>query len=100
MRLLEGPQRRAVRNIDARKVKSPAAIVPAASVELRAMVRKCKQVPCENDLESQPGGLHLRFRLGEFPLGSQHVGETPEDFRIAARNSRRKKRLGFVGAAT
>jgi hypothetical protein len=48
MRPLEGPQRRAVRNVEASQIECSAAIVAATGVELRSVIGKCQPVPLSN----------------------------------------------------
>jgi hypothetical protein len=82
--LLEGAQRRAVRHIDARQVERSAPIIPASGIELGTVICKCEQLPFKKRLEPNLGGLHVDFCFAISFLGSQHVGETPAHFWIAA----------------
>jgi hypothetical protein len=86
MRLLEGPQRWPIGDVDARELERPDAVVAAPSVKCGAMVGKCKHLSLKERLESGAGRLHMRLGVGRFSVRPQRVGETPTNFRIAARN--------------
>src|SRR5262249_12624220 len=74
-----------IRDIRTRECERPAAIVAAAGVELRGMVRERQQVSLEKPFEASPCGVELPLGLFKPPLGYEHVGQTPADLRIAAR---------------
>ena len=59
VRLLEGPQCRAIGNVDERKLKGAATIIAASGVEFRTVVGECQRVPLKNRFESGSGGLQL-----------------------------------------
>ena len=81
---------RTIRDIRAREFERPPAVVAAAGVELRGMVREGEQVSLKKLLEAKPCGVELCLGLFEPPLRDQHVGKTPPDLRIAARKRRQE----------
>ena len=85
MRLLECTTRRAIRDIRAREFERPPAVIAAASVELRGMVREGEQVSLKKLIEAKACGLELCLGLFEPALRDQHVGKTPPNLWIVAR---------------
>src|ERR1043166_7971126 len=97
MQLPDGTAGRAVRDIGARKLEAPPAVVAARGVELRTMVRKGEQVPAQQFVEAGPCGLELVRRGAQPALRAQGVGETPVDLGVAAGQRRREQRLCIAG---
>ena len=88
MRLLD---RTACRTIcDIRVRERPAAVVAAAGVELRGMVRESEPVSPKQLIEAKPCRVELCLGLFEPLLCDQHVGKTPPDLGIAARKRRQE----------
>src|ERR1041384_5952169 len=85
MHLLHGPLGRAVRHVGAGELERPPSVVTAAGVELRGMVGKGEQMSAKKLIEATPRGVELCLGLVELPLRHQHVGQTPPDLRIGAR---------------
>ena len=77
MRLLDGTARRTIRDIRARELERPPAIVAAAGVELRGMVREGEQMSPKKLIEAGPCGIELSLGLFEPALRSQHIGKAP-----------------------
>jgi hypothetical protein len=88
MCLLDRTACRAICDIRAREFERPPAVVAAASVELRGMIRKGERVSPEKLIEANTCGVELYLGLFEPLLREQHVGQTPPNFRIAARQRR------------
>ena len=88
--LLERAARRTIRDIHARELERPPAVVAAAGVELRGMVREGEQVSPKKLIEAKPCGVELSLGLFEPFLRDQHVGKAPSDLRIAARKRRQR----------
>src|SRR6185295_5109377 len=87
---------RAVRDIGAGELERPPPIVPAAGIELRGMVREGEPVCPKKRIETTPSGVELCLGFFEPLLRDQHVGKTPSDLRIAARNRRHEERFGVA----
>src|SRR5262245_40659076 len=68
--------------------------VAASGVGFRRMIREGEQVFPEQLFEPGSGGLELFPGLFESILGKKHVGKTPADLRITAREGRHKQMLG------
>ena len=98
MRLFDGTACGTIGDIGVRQLEGPPAIIAAAGVELRGMVREGEQMPPKKLIEAGPGGIELSLGLFEPALRSQHIGKAPIDLRIAARKRRQEQRLGVAGA--
>src|SRR6516225_11151549 len=83
--LLNGTACGTIGDIRARQLKRPPAIVAAAGVELRGMVREGEQMPPKELIEADPRVIELFVGLFEPALRNQRIGETPAHLRIAAR---------------
>ena len=77
MRLLDRTACRTIRDIRAREFERPPAVVAAAGVELRGMVREGEQVFPRSSSKPRPCGVELCLGLFEPLLRDQHVGKTP-----------------------
>jgi hypothetical protein len=84
MCLLDRPACRTIRGFDAREFERPPAIIAAASLELRCMVRKSEQVFPKKLFETKSRGVELCLSLFEPPLRDQHIGKTPPNLRTSA----------------
>ena len=98
MRLLESAQRRTVRDVDSRQFKGSPGIIAAAGIKLRAMIRKRKQVFSQKSLEAGSSGTHVRLSFRKSLHGDHHIGETPENFRVAAGNRRNQQCFRVLSA--
>src|SRR5262245_539596 len=85
-----------IRDVHARKLERAPAVVAAAGVKLRGVIRESERVSGKEHVESNPCGLELAGGFLESLLCDQHVGETPADFRIAARKCRDEQPLRLV----
>jgi hypothetical protein len=73
MRLLDGTACGTIGDIRARELERPPAIVAAAGVELRGMVREGEQMPLKKLIEAGPRGIELPLGLFESFLRNQHI---------------------------
>src|SRR5215470_16745505 len=99
MRLLDRTACGTIGDIRAREIERPPAIVAAAGVELRGMVREGEQMPLKKLIEAKTRDVELSFGLFELALRNQHIGKTPIDFRITARKRWQEQRFRVAGAA-
>ena len=99
MRLLECPQRRSVRDIDAREFKGSSGIIAAAAIELGPMVGKRQQVLFQKCFEAEPRCLKLPLRVRHSSHCGHHVCKAPGDLGVAARNRRDQQRFRVAGSA-
>jgi hypothetical protein len=83
--LLDRTACRTIRDIRARELERPPAVVAAASVELRGMIREGEPVPPKKLIEANTCGVELGLASSNLCLGDQHVGQPPPHLRIAAR---------------
>ena len=90
MLLLDRTARGTISDIRARELERPPAIVAAAGVELRGMVREGEQVFFKKLFKAGSCGIELCLGLFEPLLRDQHVGKAPTDLRIAAGERRQK----------
>ena len=97
--LLDRTAGRSICDIRAREFERPPAVVAAARVELRRMVRESEQVSLKKPLEARPCGFEMHLGVFEPSLRAQHVGKPPMDLGIAARERRQEKRLRVAGLA-
>ena len=63
IRLLDGTARGTIGDIGAREFERPPAIIAAAGVELRGMVRESEQMPPQELIEAGPRGIELSLGL-------------------------------------
>ena len=98
IRLLDGTARRAIGDIGARELERPPAIIAAAGVERRGMVRESEQMSPQELIEAGSRGIELSLGLFEPALRSQHIGQAPIDLWIAARKRWQEKRLRVAGS--
>src|SRR5215831_18256049 len=97
--LLKGTACGTIGDIRARELERPPAIVAAAGVELRGMVREGEQMPLKKLIEAKTRDVELSLRLFELALRNQQIGKTPIDFWITARKRWQEQRFRVAGAA-
>ena len=98
-RLLDGTTCWTVRCIGASEFERPSAIVAATGVERRSVVRDGQQVLFKKPVEGTTCGIQLHLGLLRPPLCHQHVGETPLNLRLVARECGQEQLLRVVGSA-
>src|SRR5215470_19414037 len=99
MRLLDRTACGTIGDIRAREIERPPAIVAAAGVELRGMVREGEQMPLKKLIEAKTRDVELSLGLFALALRNQHIGKTPIDFRITARKRWQEQRFRVASAA-
>jgi hypothetical protein len=90
---LDRSARGMIRDIRARECEGSPTVVAAAGVELRGVVREGEEVFPEELFEPTPCCIELRLGLVGPLLRGEHVGKTPPNLRVAARNRRSEQRL-------
>src|SRR5215510_5018059 len=73
--LLDRTACRTIRDVRARKLERPSAVVAAAGVELRGMVREGERVFLEQLFETRARRIEMSLRLFEPVLRFQNVGQ-------------------------
>src|SRR5215471_5290918 len=81
---------RTIRDVRPREFERAPAVIAATGVELRGMIREREQMFAQKLLEATACSFELYLGFFEPVLRNQHVGKTPSDLWIAARECRQE----------
>jgi hypothetical protein len=85
MQLLDRPARLTIRDIRPREFERPPAVIPAAGVELRGVIRESEEMSLKKLLKANSRGVELSLGLLEPCLRDRYIAKPPPNVRVAAR---------------